>query len=62
MTPYAKEQDLLLPMPDKVAEYVKTAVAHFHRNAEPGVLYDNGKLVQRDGSYYIEWTPIGFIE
>lgn len=39
---------------------IRAAMASFERNRVPGVAYDNGDLVERDGSFFIEWKPVGF--
>lgn len=45
------------PIKDRIME---NAIMAFERNKVPGVAYSHPKLVERNNSYFIEWTPVGF--
>lgn len=48
-------------MEDARSRILRNAVAGFEANKTPGVAYGPPELVERNGSYFIEWKPVGFI-
>ena len=40
---------------------IEAAWTSFEANREPGVVYSGPHAVNRDGGYYLEWRPVGFV-
>ena len=59
---HARESEVLLGCGvDLRREMIRAAWASFEASRDLGVVYAGPELVERDGSFFIEWRPVGFV-